>query len=92
MDLISAGGEEHQVSPNLSNLVVTLLTPSRHKPDLEASACPSSCHALPLWGLNSKFPDPDNPGNSIKPEAAAELGLSFPVTGRSLTPQVPSSA
>lgn len=98
MGLISVEGEEHQVPLDLSNCysIVTLLTPSRHKPDLEASACPTlRPHAafvgflLPLWGLNSKFPDPDNPGNSVKAEAAAELGLYFPVTGRSLTPQVP---
>lgn len=59
MDLISVGGEEHQGSPDLSNSVVTLLTPSRHKPDLEASACPTLMpRVLPLWGLNSEFPDP----------------------------------
>lgn len=98
MGLISVEGEEHQVSPDLSNCysVVTLLTPSRHKPDLEASACPTLMphaafvgFALPLWGLNSEFPGPDNPGNSVKPEAAAELGVSLPVTGRPHTRQVP---
>lgn len=49
-----------------------------------------SYHTLPLWFLHSEFPDPDNPGNSIKAEAAADLCPSFPVTGRwdALTPQI----